>query len=64
MKNVLCFGDSNTYGYDPAGMRDGTAVRYAHDVRWCGVAQRDLGEGWLDRSRALPAYSADGAYQD
>ena len=34
MKNVLCFGDSNTYGYDPAGMRDGTAVRYAHDVRW------------------------------
>lgn len=35
MKNVLCFGDSNTYGYDPAGMRDGTAVRYAHDVRWC-----------------------------
>ena len=21
MKNVLCFGDSNTYGYDPAGMR-------------------------------------------
>lgn len=46
MKNVLCFGDSNTYGYDPAGMRDGTAVRYAYDVRWCGVAQRDLGEGW------------------
>ena len=46
MKNVLCFGDSNTYGYDPAGMRDGTAVRYAQDVRWCGVAQRDLGEGW------------------
>ena len=45
-KNVLCFGDSNTYGYDPAGMRDGTAVRYAQDVRWCGVAQRDLGEGW------------------
>ena len=33
MKNVLCFGDSNTYGYDPAGMRDGTAVRYAQDVR-------------------------------
>ena len=34
MKSVLCFGDSNTYGYDPAGMRDGTAVRYAQDVRW------------------------------
>lgn len=24
----------------------GTAVCYAHDVRWCGVAQRDLGEDW------------------
>ena len=24
MKNVLCFWRSNTYGYDPAGMRDGT----------------------------------------
>ena len=47
MKNVLCFGDSNTYGYDPAGMRDGTAVRYAQDVRWCGVAQRDLGEAGM-----------------
>ncbi len=48
MKNVLCSGDSNTYGYDPAGMRDGTAVRDARGCeRWCvGVAQRDLGEGW------------------
>lgn len=46
MKNVLCFGDSNTYGYDPAGMAAGTAVRYAADVRWCGVAQRELGAGW------------------
>ena len=45
MKNVLCFGDSNTYGYDPAGMRDGTAVRYAQVVRWCGGGNRDLGEG-------------------
>lgn len=47
MKNALCFGDSNTYGYDPAGMRDGTAVRYGQDVRWCGVAQRDLGEAGM-----------------
>lgn len=52
MKNVLCFGDSNTYGYDPAGMRDGTAVRYAHDVRWCGVAQRDLDD--IDYLHMMP----------
>ncbi|MGO5323067.1 hypothetical protein ACTQZF_03465 [Collinsella sp. LCP19S3_H3] len=41
-----------TYGYDPAGMRDGTAVRYAHDVRWCGVAQRDLGD--IDYLHMMP----------
>ena len=52
MKNVLCFGDSNTYGYDPAGMRDGTAVRYAHDVSWCGVAQREPGD--IDYLHMMP----------
>ena len=29
MKNILCFGDSNTWGYDPV-----TGSRYAYDVRW------------------------------
>ncbi|MGO5416658.1 hypothetical protein [Collinsella sp. LCP19S3_B11] len=33
-------------------MRDGTAVRYAHDVRWCGVAQRDLGD--IDYLHMMP----------
>ena len=31
MKNILCFGDSNTWGYDPV-----TGSRYAYDVRWAG----------------------------
>jgi lysophospholipase L1-like esterase len=29
---VLCYGDSNTWGYDPA-----TGKRFARDVRWPGV---------------------------
>ena len=29
MKTILCFGDSNTWGYEPA-----TGQRYAPDVRW------------------------------
>ena len=37
---VLCFGDSNTYGYAPY---DG---RYAADVRWCGRLAQQLGAGW------------------
>ncbi len=37
-KRILCFGDSNTYGHDPA---DGT--RLPEDVRWTGVLQSLLG---------------------
>jgi len=38
MKNILCFGDSNTWGYSPI---DGT--RYPLDIRWTGVLQKSLG---------------------
>ena len=38
MKNILCFGDSNTWGFTP-----GTGVRYAPDVRYTGVLQAALG---------------------
>jgi lysophospholipase L1-like esterase len=38
MKTVLCYGDSNTWGYDPA-----TRTRYSPDVRWTGVLANRLG---------------------
>lgn len=38
MKTILCYGDSNTWGYDPA-----TKDRFAPDVRWTGVLQQNLG---------------------
>lgn len=40
MKSVLCFGDSLTWGYDPA-----TAVRHALADRWPTVLGQGLGEG-------------------
>ena len=40
-KTVLCYGDSNTYGYDPS-----TDGRYAWNVRWPGRLQLLLGEGY------------------
>jgi lysophospholipase L1-like esterase len=45
MKTILCFGDSNTWGFDP----DATAsspypIRHPHDVRWTGVLARELGK--------------------
>lgn len=41
MKTVLCYGDSNTYGYDPA-----TGGRYDADTRWPCVLGRILGDGY------------------
>jgi len=39
MKTILCFGDSLTWGYDPA-----TGNRIARDKRWAGVLGQDLGQ--------------------
>jgi lysophospholipase L1-like esterase len=38
MAVIVAFGDSNTWGYDPA-----TATRLPPQVRWTGVMQRELG---------------------
>ena len=38
MKNILSFGDSNTWGYDP---RNGG--RYPYEQRWTSIAERCLG---------------------
>ena len=41
MVTLLCFGDSNTWGYNPA-----TWERYPQDIRWPGVLQNELGESY------------------
>ena len=41
-KTILCYGDSNTWGYNPA-----TQDRYPRDARWPGVLRGELGEGYL-----------------
>ena len=47
MNTLLCFGDSNTWGYDPAGTAASTyPVRHPPHVRWTGVLARELGAGW------------------
>ena len=40
MKRVICFGDSNTFGYDP---RSYLGSQYPADVRWTGLLR---GMGW------------------
>jgi lysophospholipase L1-like esterase len=38
MAVIVAFGDSNTWGFDPA-----TATRFAPEARWTGVMRRELG---------------------
>jgi lysophospholipase L1-like esterase len=42
MKRILCFGDSNTWGYVPAS----AVERFPADVRWTGVMRAKLGDGF------------------
>lgn len=42
MKRILCYGDSNTWGYVA-----GSGARYPYNVRWTGVAQRELGNEYI-----------------
>ena len=71
--SVLVFGDSNTWGYDPASViRDGRGLRRLPlERRWTTLLQRRLGEdfrvveeGLNGRTTLLrdPSSPADGAY--
>lgn len=47
-KHIVCFGDSNTYGYcaDPNDCADG-GIRFNEDERWTCLLQKALGDGFL-----------------
>ena len=42
MKTILCYGDSNTWGYNPI-----TEARYPLEQRWVTLLERDLGPDYL-----------------
>ena len=47
MKSVLCFGDSNTWGYDPEATAHAPAPRrHGPSLRWTGVLASRLGPDW------------------
>ena len=41
MKNILCYGDSNTYGYNADN-----GGRFPREIRWTGVLQKELGDDY------------------
>ena len=57
--NVICFGDSNTYGYDPRGYFGG---RYDLDCRWVDILTTET--GWTifnmgQNGREIPSAAPD-----
>ena len=63
--NVICFGDSNTYGYDPRGYFGG---RYDADCRWVDILAMEtgwtisnMGQNGREVPSAVPAFQADTA---
>lgn len=52
---ILCYGDSNTYGYDP---RDPFGGRYDPDSRWCDLLSKSLNSPVIncgENGRVIPA---------
>lgn len=43
MKSILCYGDSNTWGYDPTK----NGERHNYENRWTTILQRELGGDYL-----------------
>lgn len=50
IKTILCFGDSNTWGYIPGSEE----MRYSRDIRWTSILQKLLGESYEVISEGLP----------
>ncbi len=63
MKTILCYGDSNTYGYAPQ-----TKDRYPENIRWAGILNkrvesleyRVVEEGLVGRTSVFPDYLRPG----
>lgn len=49
MKNILCYGDSNTHG-----QIGGTEERFSRDIRWTGRLQKLLGGDYYIIEEGLP----------
>ncbi len=53
---ILCYGDSNTYGFDPHSIFTG---RYDSDNRWCNILENKIGGTVFNcgqNGRCLPCF--------
>lgn len=49
MKNILCYGDSNTYGFNPVDYS-----RYGENTRWTAILQQNLGTEYKVINEGMP----------
>jgi lysophospholipase L1-like esterase len=54
LKKAFFYGDSNTYGYDPAGFMGG---RYPREERWTTILQDNLAQTWEVLADGMPGRS-------
>lgn len=45
---IICYGDSNTYGYDPGSCMEG---RYPREIRWTGILEEQ--SGWKIKNHGI-----------
>jgi|TARA_B110000438_G_scaffold123655_1_gene120560 lysophospholipase L1-like esterase len=65
-KNILCFGDSNTWGFVPGAFDPETFYmeRYSRDIRWTGVIQNILGDQFYIIEEGLNGRTTNIEYPD
>lgn len=64
-KTILCYGDSNTWGYvplDPA-KKNLTIQRYPRNIRWTGLLQQLVGENFFIVEEGLNSRTTNLDYQ-
>lgn len=59
-RKIVCFGDSNTYGYDPRSYLGG---RYPEFIRWTGLLKAAGWEVWNKGENGLSIPRLDGEIQ-
>jgi lysophospholipase L1-like esterase len=60
---ILCYGDSNTWGYIPTNDRNSPAQRYSRKERWTGLLQNLLGENYYVVEEGLNSRTTNLDYQ-
>lgn len=66
MKTILCYGDSNTWGFIPGSVTADSLYigRYSRDIRWTGQLQRNLGNKYHIIEEGLNARTTNLDYSD